>query len=83
MKINKLVLLAFLLMVFGKNQAQEKKLLTLKEAVEMAVNNSDAATLAKAKVETSKLELEVTKNNRYPNVKASGQYLRLSSAHVD
>ena len=70
-------------MVFGKNQAQEKKLLTLKEAVEMAVNNSDAASLAKAKVETSKLELDVTKNNRYPSVKASAQYLRLSSAHVD
>jgi len=83
MKINKMVILAFLLLAFGKNQAQQKKLLTLKEAVEMAVTNSDAASLAKAKVETSKLELDVTKNNRYPSVKASGQYLRLSSAHVD
>jgi outer membrane protein TolC len=93
MKINKLILLAFLLLAFTKNQAQEtrgkaqqsgaKKLLTLKEAVEMAVTNSDAASLAKTKVETSKLELDNTKNNRYPSVKASGQYLRLSSAHVD
>ncbi|WP_333601085.1 TolC family protein [Flavobacterium sp.] len=83
MKINKLVLLAFLLLAFTKNQAQEKKLLTLKEAVEIAVTNSDDAALAKTKVETSKLELDNTKNNRYPSVKASGQYLRLSSAHVD
>ncbi|QBZ98224.1 TolC family protein [Flavobacterium sangjuense] len=83
MKINKLVLIALLILVFTKNQAQEKKLLTLKEAVEMAVSNSDAASLAKAKVQTAKLELDVTKNNRYPSVKASGQYLRLSSAHVD
>lgn len=79
----KTILLALLILAFTKIQAQEKKLLTLKEAVEMAVNNSDAASLAKAKVETSKLELDVTKNNRYPSIKASGQYLRLSSAHVD
>jgi outer membrane protein TolC len=83
MKANKIILLASLLLIFSKNQAQEKKLMTLKEAVEMAVSNSDAASLAKAKVETSKLELDVTKNNRYPSVKASGQYLRLSSAHID
>jgi outer membrane protein len=83
MKINKTLLLALLLLAFTKNQAQEKKLLTLKEAVQIAVTNSDAATLAKTKVETSKLELDNTKNNRYPSVKASGQYLRLSSAHVD
>jgi len=83
MKINKILLLASFLLAFTKNQAQEKKLLTLKEAVEIAINNSDAASLAKAKVETSKLELDVTKNNRYPTLKASGQYMRLSSAHVD
>jgi len=83
MKINKTLLLALLLLAFTKNQAQEKKLLTLKEAIQIAVTNSDAATLAKTKVETSKLELDNTKNNRYPSVKASGQYLRLSSAHVD
>ena len=83
MQINKIVLLAFLVLVVTKNQAQENKLLNLKEAVEMAVTNSDAASLAKTKVETSKLELDVTKNNRYPSVKASAQYLRLSSAHVD
>ncbi|UPT70384.1 MAG: TolC family protein [Flavobacterium sp. JAD_PAG50586_2] len=83
MKINKILLVAILLLAFGKNQAQEKKLLTLKEAVEMAVNTSDAASLARAKVATSKLELDVTKNNRYPSIKASGQYMRLSSAKVD
>src|SRR6478609_901224 len=83
MQINKTILLASLLLAFAKNQAQEKKLMTLKEAVEMAVNTSDASSLAKAKVESSKYELDVTKNNRYPSLKASGQYMRLSSAHVD
>jgi len=83
MQINKMVLIALLLLVYTKNEAQQKKVLTLKEAVEMAVNSSDAASLAKSRVATSKLELDVTKNNRYPSVKASGQYMRLSSAHVD
>jgi outer membrane protein len=88
MKINTLVLLPLLLLAFGNIQAQDtqakqKKLLTLKEAVEMAVTNSNAATLAKTKVATSKFALDNTKNNRYPSLKASGQYLRLSSAHID
>lgn len=78
-----MLILALLLLGFSKSQAQEKRLMTLREAVEMALTNSDAASLAKAKVATSKLELDVTKNNRYPSVKASGQYMRLSSAHVD
>ena len=43
MQINKTLLLALLLLAFTKNQAQQKKLLTLKEAVEMAITNSDAA----------------------------------------
>ncbi|MGL2967377.1 TolC family protein [Flavobacterium sp. XGLA_31] len=83
MKINKMVLLAFFLLAFAKNEAQVTKRLTLKEAVAIAVANSDAASLAKTKVETSKLELDNMKNNQYPSLKASGQYMRLSSAHVD
>jgi outer membrane protein TolC len=83
MQINKTLFLALLLLAFTKIQAQQKKLLTLKEAVEIALTNSDAAALAKTKVESSKLELDIIKNNRYPNVKASGQYLRLTNAKVD
>lgn len=83
MQINKILLLAMLLLGFTKIEAQEKKLLNLKDAIALALTNSDAASLAKTKVETSKLELDNIKNNQYPSVKASGQYLRLSSAHVD
>jgi len=72
-----------LALVFNNIEAQEKKLLTLKEAIQIAVTNSDQATLAKTKVITSKLELDNTKNNSYPSLKASGQYLRLSNANID
>ena len=68
---------------FNSVEAQEKKLLTLKEAIQIAITNSDAATLSKVRVETSKLELDNTKNNSYPSLTASGQYLRLSSAKID
>ncbi len=83
MPINSKLLLATLLLVCGSTLAQEKKLLTLKEAVALALSNSDASTLAKTKVTTSQLEWETVKNNQYPSLKASGQYLRLSSAHVN
>ena len=83
MQINKIVILALFLFGMTKMEAQEKKLMTLKEAVELAVTNSDPASLAKAKVEASKLEVDITKNTRYPSVKATGQYLKLSSAHID
>src|SRR6478672_3172701 len=84
MKINKMMLIAtFALALLSNNiQAQQKKMLTLKEAIEIAIANSTQANLAKTKVETSKLELGTTKDNQYPNLKASGQYLRLSSADV-
>lgn len=90
---NIIAILTFLLLTFVNNsqaqdsnnseQAKQKKLLTLKEAVEIAVKNSTEALLAKTKVETSKLELDNTKDYQYPTVKASGQYLRLSSAHIN
>ncbi len=83
MPINSKLLLATFLLVCGSTLAQEKKLLTLKEAVALALSNSDASTLAKTKVTTSQLEWETVKNNQYPSLKASGQYLRLSSAHVN
>ena len=83
MKINKIALSIILTLSFYIINAQEKKLLTLKEAIQIAINNSDAATLATTRVETSKLELNNTKNNSYPSLKASGQYLRLSNANID
>lgn len=83
MKRIKSLLIPLLLLALTHSQAQDKKLLTLKEAIEIAITNSDAAALAKTKVTSSQLELETTKNNQYPSLKASGQYLRLSSAHVD
>ncbi|MGL2964366.1 TolC family protein [Flavobacterium sp. RSB2_4_14] len=79
----KIQLVIFILLVsVTKNVAQEKKLLTLKEAIEIAVKNSTASSLAKTKVETSKFELDNTKNIQYPSANVSAQYLKLSNANV-
>jgi outer membrane protein len=83
MKTKSIALILFFL--FGNIiiNAQERKTMSLKEAVSLVVTNSNEAVLANTKVATSKLELETMKNNQYPSVKVSGQYLRLTGANVN
>lgn len=83
MKIIKYLPIAFLLFGITASDAQERKKMSLKEAIELVITNSNQAVLAKNKVETSKLELETMKNNQYPSAKISGQYMRLTNANVD
>lgn len=82
MKIKKSLLLAFLLLGISVMHSQERKTLSLKDAIEIAITKSNEASLANTKVETSKLELETVKNNIYPSLKISGQYSRLTNANV-
>lgn len=82
MKIKSILSLTFLLLGIVSMQSQERKTLSLKDAIEIAITKSNEATLANTRVETSKLELESVKNNLYPSVKISGQYLRLTNADV-
>ena len=82
MKIKKSLLLAFLFLGISVMHSQERKTLSLKDAIEIAITKSNEASLANTKVETSKLELETVKNNMYPSLKISGQYSRLTNANV-
>lgn len=63
-------------------EAQEKKQLSLDEAINLAVTKSTEATLADTKVATSKFEYENTKNSQYPDFKVSGQYMRITNPDV-
>ena len=83
MKTKPIVLVLFFLFGSAVITAQERKIMSLKEAVSLVVTNSNEAVLANTKVATSKLELETMKNNQYPTVKISGQYLRLTSANIN
>ena len=82
MKTNSLLLGLFLILGFAESRAQEKKPLTLTEAISLATTKSNQATLADTKITTSGFELATVKNNRYPSLKISGQYQRLADAHV-
>jgi outer membrane protein TolC len=59
-------------------QAQEKKPMTLDEAIATAVSKSTEVSLANSKVTTSKYEVDNVKNTAYPDFKISGQYQRLT-----
>jgi len=60
-------------------QAQEKRPLSLDEAISIAVSQSTEAGLANTRVTTSQYEVDNVKNTAYPDFKISGQYLRVTN----
>lgn len=83
MKANHLLLFGVLFLGITSMEAQQKKSLTLDEAIHLAWEKSNEVNLADARVTTKKYELQSVKNNRYPDLKASGQYQRLTKASID
>ena len=83
MKSNAIQLGLFFLFGIFTVSAQEKKNLSLEEAVQLAVTQSTEAHLADTKVATKEFEMQTVKNKQYPDVKISGQYQRLTNADVD
>lgn len=63
--------------------AQERKKLSLKESIQLVVSSNTRAQFATTQSTISKYELDVLKNNLYPSMKVSGQYLRLTNANVN
>ena len=74
---------AILLMACSSLFAQEKKPLTLEEAVGLAVKNSHSLKNSQAKVEEATAALKEATEKKLPDVKLSGSYLRLNSANFD
>jgi len=83
MKVNQLMLFGIFFIGISAVEAQEKKSLTLDEAIHLAWKNSNEVSLANTKVNTKKYELQSTKNSQYPDLKISGQYQRLAKASID
>lgn len=83
MKVSQFMLFGIFFVGISSVEAQEKKSLTLNEAINLAWIKSNEVTLANTKVKTKKYELQSTKNNQYPDLKLSGQYQRLANASVD
>ncbi|SHM39616.1 TolC family protein [Flavobacterium xinjiangense] len=83
MKVSQLMLFGIFFIGISAVEAQEKTSLTLDEAIHLAWKNSNEVSLANAKVNTKKYELQSTKNSQYPDLKISGQYQRLAKASID
>ena len=83
MKIKAKLLIIISFLGFTIGHAQERRILSLKEAISIVTTNSNEAVLANMKVNTSKLEMETVKNNQYPSLKISGQFLQLTNANID
>jgi outer membrane protein TolC len=74
----------FLLLIVGMVcYGQQNTSLSIRDAVKLALEKSSQVGLAKAKKTTKGLELTSVKNNQYPDLKFSGQYLRLTNAQID
>ena len=82
-KINQFVLFGISILGISSIDAQEKRSLTLDEAVHLAWNKSNEVGLANAKVSSKKYELQTAKNNQYPEFRISGQYQRLANASIN
>lgn len=64
-------------------QAQEKRLLTLGEAVSLGIQNSKNLKIDRAKIEEATANYLEAKNYRLPSLKASASALALANANVD
>lgn len=83
MKSNNLLLTLLLIVLHTGARAQDKKKLSLDEAISIAVTQSTGATLADTRVTTAGLDVDNVKNNAYPDFKISGQYLRVTNPTIN
>ena len=71
------------LLAFCFLQAQEKKPISLQEAIELGVKNSKQLKNSQAKIEEATAALREAVEKKLPDAKVSASYLRLNSANVD
>src|SRR6476659_8440382 len=81
---NRLKLLSIVISLAGLQvTAQEKRPITLSEAIDLGIKNSKQLKNSQAKIEEATAALKEALNNKMPDAKLSGSYLWLSSANVD
>src|SRR3954465_12711480 len=75
--------IAVSLLAFQFLAPQEKRPITLNEAIDLAIKNSKQLKNSQAKIEEATAALKEALNNQLPDAKLSASYLWLSSANVD
>jgi outer membrane protein TolC len=76
-RINNSVIALSLLMGIANINAQEKKQLSLDEAVQLGIQNSKNLKIDAAKIEEATADLLEAKNRQLPELKVSGNYMYL------
>ncbi len=76
-KMNNSVIALALFIGIANTNAQEKKTLTLDEAVQLGIRNSKNLKIDAAKIEEATADLLEAKNRQLPELKVSGSYLYL------
>src|ERR671928_1604740 len=75
---------AFGLFLFSSRAlAQEKRTLTLKEAIDLSIKNSKQLKGSQAKIEEATAALREAVERKLPDVNASGSYMRLNTPTVN
>lgn len=77
------ILAAVLLAYVSAVHAQEKKMLTLDEAVRMGIANSKSLKVDEARIEEATANYLEAKNRQLPDFRLSGSALALANANVD
>src|SRR6476646_8150416 len=81
---NRLKLLSIVISLAGLQvTAQEKRPMTLSEAIDLGIKNSKQLKNSQAKIEEATAALKEALNNQLPDAKLSASYLWLSNANVD
>lgn len=82
-KINKSLWAFCLFLGIASAKAQNSRLLSLDEAIELGVKNSKSLKINEAKISEATADLLAAKNRQLPDFNLSVSYLRLGNAKVD
>ena len=80
---SKIILLTALLFICGRSFAQQGQKITLQQAIDMSIKNSNSLKISDAKIVEAVANVREAKDRQLPDAKVSGSYLRLAGANVD
>jgi outer membrane protein len=73
----------FLVVASNLSFAQQPRILSLEEAINLSVKNSKQLKLSQAKIDMATLNIQQIKENQLPSLGVSASYLRLNTPNVD
>ncbi len=83
MKSRLIIILYVSLFLFSAAQGQDKKILTLNEAVELGVKNSKQLKYDQAKITEATAAVKEAIEKKLPSASVAGSYLRLTTANIN